>query len=265
MSGRNLRDLKLNTELLILVELLEAPSAKLSEVAKSLGVTAQAVSQYVSAMLKEGLVREYSGKLRPTRKGMQLLQEHFTNLKGEVDEVLRRISVIDRCVAIAGKKITKGQRVGLVMEDGTLMAVPGQKSSSTGRAMEDADEGDDLLVDDLEGIVDMELGKLLLIEAPSETDGGSKAADVEGVRRRMETISPGLIAAGDTVGAALLSKATEELITVHAPIESSMSALGKGVDVVYCGTRESTDQMLGAVANLKKETGYEVKWKVYRA
>jgi hypothetical protein len=44
-----------------------------------------------------------------------------------------------------------------------------------------------------------------------------------------------------------------------------MSALCKGVDVVFCGTRDSVDQILAAVSDLKRESGYEIKWKSYRA
>jgi predicted transcriptional regulator len=265
MSGKQLRDLKRNTELLILVEILESPSARLKDLADRLDITVQAVSQYMSAMRKEGLVREKRGAPRPTQKGMQLLQEHFTDIKGEVDAILRRISVIDRCVAIAGKKVVKGQKVGLIMEDGMLMAYPGQKSHSTGEALEAADEGDDVLIGKLEGIVDLELGKLLIVEAPSEIDGGSKAADIERVKGKLEDFSPGLLVAGDPVGAALLMKTSGEFFTIHAPVESAMSALSKGVDVVYSGTRDSVDRMLEAIAELKKSSGYEIRWKVYKA
>jgi predicted transcriptional regulator len=265
MSEQRLRDLKRNTELLILVHILESPSPKLREIAGQLGITVQAVSQYISAMRKEGLLKEYSGKLRPTRGGMQLLQEHFSKLKDEIDTVLRRIRVIDSCVAIAGKSISKGDKVGLIMEDGMLMAFPGQKSASTGRAIEAADEGDDVLVGELEGIVDLELGRLLVIEAPSEIEGGSKAANVERVRGKVDEFSPGLLVAGDAVGAALLMKSSGEMFTIHAPVESSMSALSKGVDVVFCGTHESVDLLLDAVGALKKSSGYEIKWKSYKA
>jgi predicted transcriptional regulator len=264
MNGRQLRDLKRNTELLILVEVLESPTARLKDIADKLEVTVQAVSQYMSAMRKEGLVREHRGTLRPTQKGMQLLQEHFTGIKGEVDTILRRISVIDRCVAIAGDSIKKGARIGLIMEDGMLMAFPGRRSPSTGEALEDAEEGDDLLVGKLEGIVDLELGELLIIEAPSEMEGGSKAANVERVRGRLDDFSPGLIVAGDAVGAALLMKASGELFTIHAPIHSSMSALSKGVDVAFSGTRDSIDQLLEAVEDLKRSSGYEIKRKVFK-
>lgn len=265
MNERRLRDLRRNTELLILVHILESPGLRMKDMADQLGITVQAVSQYVAAMRKEGLLREYSGKLRPTRSGMQLLQEHFGKLKDEIDTVLRRIRVIDRCVAIAGKRIGKGERVGLMMEDGMLMAFPNQKSSSIGRALEDADEGDDILVGELEGIVDLELGRLLVIEAPSEAEGGSKAANVERARNKVEEFSPGLLVAGDAVGAALLMKTSGEMFTIHAPIESSMSALSKGVDVVFCGTHESVDSLLKSVSSLKKSSGYEIGWKSYKA
>ena len=265
MNGQPLRDLKRNTELLILIEVLESPSIRMKEIADRLHITVQAVSQYISEMKREGMLKEQGGSVRPTRRGMQIAQEHFSALKDQVDATLRRISVIDRCVAIAGKMIRKGQSVGLVMEDGMLMAFPGKESPSTGNSLEDADEGDDVLVGQLEGIVDLELGRLLIVEAPSEADGGSKVANIERVRAKIDELSPGLLVAGDAIGAAMLMKASGELFTIHAPIDSSMSALSKGVDVVFSGTRESVDRLLEAVGDLKKESGYGISWKIYRA
>ena len=265
MIGRNLRDLRRNTELLILAELLLSPSAKQKDIAEDLGITVQAVSQYLSSMRMEGLIRERSGGTMPTRKGMQLAQEHFNSLKKEVDGILRKIAVIDSCVAIAGKKIRKGDRVGLIMEDGMLMAYPDREAPSIGKSIEDADSGDDVLVSQLEGIVDLELGRLLIVESPSEESGGSKTASVDRVRDKIEELSPGLLVAGDATGAALLMKTSGEFFTIHAPVESSMSALSKGVDVVFCGTRDSVDQILAAVSDLKRESGYEIKWKSYKA
>jgi len=265
MTGRNLRDLKRNTEMLILVEIVESPAAKLKDISNNLGITVQAVSQYIAAMKKEGLVKDSGGKLKPTRRGMQILQEHFTGLKLEVDGILRRIRVVDTCVAIAGADVGKDCEVGLTMEDGMLMAYPGKRSPSVGTAMEDAREGDDVLVGRLEGIVDLNLGQLLLLEVPSEHEGGSKASDVRRASDRIDRMSPGLLVAGDLAGAALLSKATEELFTIHAPVESAMSALSKGVDVGFCGTRESVDRMAQAVAELKRQTGYAIESKYYRA
>jgi len=265
MKSHLLRDLRRNTQLLILVEILKSPSVRWKAIADKLDITVQAVSQYVSSMKKEAVLQEHDGILRPTRKGMQLLQEHFLGLKAEVDSVLRRVSVIDMCVAIAGKHIDKGQKVALLMEEGMLMAYPGRKSSSIGEAFESADEGDDVLVGKLEGILDLKLGELLVIEAPSETKGGSKAANVEHVKARLDDFSPGLLVAGDAVGAALLMKAVGKLFTIHAPVDSSMSALSKGVDVAFCGTRDSIDKLLQVMTELKKSSGYEIKWRTIKA
>lgn len=265
MKEQRLRNLKRNTELLILVELLQSPSLRLKDIAGRLHITVQAVSQYIAEMKKADLLREQKGNLKPTRKGMQITQEHFTGLKDQVDSILRRISAIDTCVAIAGSQVKKGQPVGLVMEEGMLMAYPDQKASSTGKALESAEKGDDILVGRLKGIVDLELGKLLLIEAPSELDGGSKAANMNSVREEIGKFSPGLLVAGDAVGAALLMKTVGRPFTIHAPAESSMSALCKGVEVAFFGTRNSTDKLLQAVIELKKSSGYEIKWRTFKA
>ncbi len=255
-----LRDMKKNTEMLILIRLLENPTIKLRDVSGDLGITVQAVSQYLSGMKRAGIVKEQKGRLRPTRKGMQIMQEHFSGLKGEVDSILRRIMVVDTCSAIAGKDVKKGDKLGLVMEDGMLMAYPGERSSSGGVALEPASIGDDILVGHLEGIVDLKLGNLLIVETPSEIDGGSKSADIDRARQKIDSLSPGHIVAGDIVGSALLAKVTPEFFAIHAPVESAMSALTRGVDVVFCGTHDSMDQILHAVANLKKETGYTISW-----
>ncbi len=255
----------MNTEMLILVEVLRSPYVRMKEIADRLEITTQAVSQYISSMRRQGLLREHTGTLRPTRKGMQAAQEHFTGLKDFVDATLKSIAVIDRTVAIAGKRIERDQPVGLVMEDGMLMAYPGLRSSSTGLALEPAAEGDDVLVGHLEGIVDLELGRLLIVEAPSELEGGSKSADIERMKDSIEDFSPGLVVAGDATGSALLMKTSGEFFTIHAPVESAMSALSKGVNIVFSGTHESVEQLLQAVSSLRRESGYEICWRSLKA
>ena len=196
---------------------------------------------------------------------MQILQEHFVQLKNEVDSVLRRMSVIDRCVAFAGKEVRKGDKVGLVMENGRLMAYPGLEASSTGKALEGAALLQDVLVGQLEGIVDMSLGRLLVVEVPSELDGGSKRANLKRAKGAIASFEGALIVAGDVAGSALLSRIARPDHVVHAPVESAMSALSKGVSAVFCGNRDAIDAIVESIARLKKETGYEVEWEIVRA
>ncbi len=263
MKEQRLRDLKKNTELLILIELIRSPSTRLKDIAEDLDITVQAVSQYIAEMKKEELLKEQDGKLRPTRRGMQIALEHFIGLKDQIDSILKEINAIDRCAAIAGEKIEEGDSVGLVMENGMLMAYPQKEASSVGMALESAEKGDDILVGQLEGIVDMELGSLLVIEAASELEGGSKKANIAQIKAKLNKSSAGLLVAGDAVGASILMKIGRPFI-IHAPIESTMSALCKGVDVIFCGARDSTVKLLQAVIELKKSWGYEVKWKTLK-
>jgi len=264
MKEQRLRDLKRNTELLILVKLIRSPSIRLKEMAEDLDITVQAVSQYIAEMKREDLLKEQDGKLRPTRKGMQIALEHFLALKDQIDCILRDINAIDRCAAIAGENIEKGQSVGLIMEKGMLMAYPGKPAASMGRALESADKGDDILINQLEGIMDLELGSLLLIEAASGLEGGSKKANIFLIRKKIRESSSDLLVAGDATGVSILSKATNMPFIIHAPIESSMSAICKGVDVIFCGTRDSTVKLLQAVIELKKSWGYEIKWRTLK-
>jgi putative transcriptional regulator len=264
MNAEPLRDIKRNTELLLLTELTENPSMKMKEMARKLGITVQAVSQYIAGMRKEGLLRNGGDTLRPTRKGMQALQEHFTAIKCRVDSILRRISVIDSCVALAEGNIEKGTRVGLVMRRGVLVAIPGRKAASTGTALEESADGEDVLVGELEGIVDLELGRLTLLEVPSEREGGSKSADAAKAASLLGEGRKGVVVASDIVSIALARRSRVRDPVIHAPVEHSMSALCKGVDVLYCGTKENVALMLAAVRELKKETGYEIRWELHR-
>jgi putative transcriptional regulator len=264
MNAEPLRDMKRNTELLILTELIEKPSMKMKEMAHKLGVTVQAISQYLASMKKTGLLRNGGDSLRPTRKGMQALQEHFTAIKGRVDTILRRISVIDSCVALAEGRVAKGTRVGLLMRNGVLVALPGRKASSTGTALESSDDGEDVLVGELEGIVDLKLGRLTLLEVPSEREGGSKSADAAKATKIIGGAGKGMIVAGDIVSIALARRCNVRYPVIHAPLEYAMSALCKGVDVMFCGTKENAGLVLAAVRDLKKETGYEIKWELHR-
>jgi len=263
MNAEPLRDMKRNTELLILTELIENPSMKMKEMAHKLGVTVQAISQYLASMKRAGLLRNGGDSLRPTRKGMQALQEHFTAIKGRVDTILRRISVIDSCVALAEGKVEKGTRVGLVMRRGVLVAVPGRKATSTGTALESSDDGEDVLVGELEGIVDLELGRLIILEVPSEREGGSKSADAGKAAKILGEAKKCPVVAGDIVSIALARRCNVRDPVIHAPVEYAMSALCKGVDVVFCGTKENVGLVLAAARDLKKETGYEIRWELH--
>lgn len=257
-----LRDLKQNTELLILAEYIRNPSVKRKEIAERLDVTEQAVSQYISNLEKEQLLAESNGHAKPTRKGVQLLQEKFLQLNHEIENILHQIRVIDTCIALAGAAIKEKEDVGLVMKKGRLIAYPGKKASSKGIALMNSNEGEEVLIGNLIGVVELELGEMLAIQIPSESRGGSKMMNQQIAKKAINDFVFDEITAGDLIGEVALKRIGLKPSILHAPMESTINALSKGLDVLFVGTRESVDRVLAAIEDLKKRTGYSIGFRL---
>lgn len=258
-----LRDLKKNTEFVILSELLRNPSIRRKELADRLGVTEQAVSQYFSALEAERLIASARGNLRPTVKGRQMLQEGLYGLRDEIEDILREIALIDSCLAIADGPIRAKNPVGLFMRGGKLYAATGITAASRGIARNDAEEGSEVLVGSLEGVVELELGKLLALQLPSESSGGSRSADLDRGLNIIGDFRFDISIAGDLIGEIVAHRmGVDDRLVLHAPVESALSALSKGLNVIFLGTRESIADITSAIDRLKIESGYEFDYKV---
>jgi len=257
-----LRDLKGNTEMLILSEFLRNPSVKRKDIAERLNVTEQAISQYISDLDREGLLSLAHSLPKPTRKGIQLLQERFSRLNEEIREILRQIRVIDICVALADQAIKTGDEVGLVMRNGRLVAIPGKHADSSGIARGDAKKGEEVLVGDLSGVVELNLGELIVLQVPSEISGGSRRIDVAAVQKTIRDFKADEIAVGDLVSDISAKKIGLQPTLSHAPIQASINALSKGLNVLFIGTHESADEILSSVEELRKKTGYAIRFRL---
>lgn len=176
-----LRDKAAVTRLLILAELEREPGATLSTVAARLDVTVQAVSAYAKELVAEGLLGE-DGPHRVTPKGLQTLHEGVRRLRAAVDAVATPLAVIRVTSAIADTKVKEGERVGLVMHAGDLHAKARVRASSMGRALHDVEPGDELVVGDLTGLVELEPGSITVVAVPSPLEGGTARVDVPRLR-----------------------------------------------------------------------------------
>src|SRR5207247_5509027 len=99
----------------------------------------------------------------------------FRVLPPFVDRASRAMAFIVTTSALAGSPIRRGERVGLSMEEGMLVAYGHRESPSTGIANEDAAKGEDLAVRNLEGIIALRPGRILLARVPPNDEGGAKA------------------------------------------------------------------------------------------
>ncbi|MBC7130516.1 winged helix-turn-helix transcriptional regulator [Candidatus Bathyarchaeota archaeon] len=211
------------TKFQILVEVLRGqPHVKQKDIADALGVTVQAVSKYFKKLVKDGLLEagEERAYYKLTPKAHKKLQEYLTNVERYVNAVKRDLKVERVWPAIAAQKIRAGERVGLVMRNGVLYAVLIKRSTAKayGTALNDAEEGEDVALTDLRGEIELETGKILIIKLPSINEGGSRAVDLEKVRRLYEDFKPDRVGVMGSVGRAVLNK-----LGVKADIEFGIS------------------------------------------
>lgn len=163
-----LRSKREATRFQILVEIAEhQPAIRQQEIAEKLGVTPQAVSEYIRELVDEGLVTAHGrGRYEVTKSGIEWVLRHAEALESYARHVNRDIiQQVAVWTAIAREEIRKGDRVGVFMQDGWLYAAK-EERSATGIATMDAQPGEDLGVAQLNGIIDHEEGLIHVCKVP---------------------------------------------------------------------------------------------------
>jgi len=242
-----LRDLKESTTLLILFELTTGRHTKLKTIAEKLGITIQGISEYLKSMIKNGLVTHIRGEYKATNKGVELLHENFTEMKEFIDDSMKKLDIVNVCVAIAGNVIRKGDKVGLFMENGILTAYSDRKAGSTGTAISDAKRGEDVGIEDLDGIVSLKPGKLWIVQLPNIEDGGSRGVSLNKTKELYFKNNPDRLAALDTIALSLIMKLKLKYHIEYAAPDASIEALQKGLNVMVFGSEEEVHRFISKV------------------
>lgn len=258
---RLLRDLRESTTFLILLAVTQERHTRLKTLADELGMTVQGVSDYVRRLTDEGLLQLVDGEHRATRKGVERLQEHFLGLKGFVATAGRAIAFIEATPALAGGPIRRGDRVGLFMEGGRLVAHPGRDSPSTGTAARDASKGEDVTVRDLDGIVALRPGRVTIARVPSAREGGSHALHATSGRRLAGRTRGARIAALEVTGIAAARKLGLRPDIEFGVLPATVEAAERGVDVVLIVPEDQAAEAVQAIeaanARLEDKIPYE--------
>jgi len=250
---RILRDLAHSSRVLILLEMRRRPGSRLRPLAEAVGLTQQAVSGYLRQLEGEGLVRRGEGAFRITAAGEALLEEEVGGLKAFADRAARELVRVDSCVAIAGAPVKRGDRVGLFMTRGRLVALPGRKSPSAGVAKSDAPADRDVLVGELRGIVEIGEAALTLVELPSGLEGGSAAVEGPWLRGLSARRADGWWAALDEVAEGALREARIPFEFEFAPFESARAAVERGVSPVFAGAAETVAMLVATIEAAKAQ------------
>ena len=228
---RALRDKAAITRLLVLAELEKDPGATLSDVAERLDVTVQAVSTYAKGLVADGLLESSTGPHRVTPRGLQALHEGVRRLRSAVDAVATPLAVIRTTSAVAATRIRAGERVGLVMQEGDLAARARTKASSMGRAVHDAEVGEEVVVTDLSGLVDLTPGRIHVVAVPGPLEGGIVRVDVPRLRGLLkESLRPDKTGAVGTGARILARRLAGHVDFEFAAERAAFNAAERGLD-----------------------------------
>lgn len=201
----------------------------------------------MKTMEGESLVNHVGGEYRATKKGVEFLQERFRALRSFVETSAREMTIIDRTVALAGEDLVEGERVGLFMEKGTLVARR-RASPSTGEAAASARRGHPIWVRSLEGIVELRPGKVSIGRLTAKSTQ-------EGARRLARRVRPHALAVLDAQGKAIASNLAVEPIIEFAVVPATIEAAQRGVNVMLLCPEDRVAEIVAAIegANARSE------------
>jgi putative transcriptional regulator len=261
-NGRNmriLRDLRLSTKVLILLQMVKEPGLGQRDLAAILDVTPQAVSDYLKHMEEEALIEREGREARPTMVGFQFLQEHLQELGDFAFQAMRDVNVINSCAAIAGEDLKEGEPVVLELEDGYIVARKGKWGPSTGVAGRDAKKGEDLAVRELEGMLEYTSGSVSLVALPSAIEGGTTKIDIAALKDVMKGTDPDVVAAVDPVGVVAARIAEVDVDIYYGVDRATVDAALRGLDVTVLGGRDTIGDVVEAIGahNDRSETNID--------
>lgn len=178
----------INTKFQVLVDVADhQPNVKQADIAARLNITPQAVSEYVRQLISEGHVSS-EGPLsyKITKEGVEKIIKGAQEIQGYsrfvLEEVVKDVRVF---TAIAAQDLRKDQEVSVWMKNGLLYA--GEKSDSKAKAitLQDAENGHDVGINDLKGMIELETGVVTICKIPRTERGGSENVDYEKLKKKV--------------------------------------------------------------------------------
>ena len=187
-----LRNKRLATRFQVLVEIADkGPFVKQKQIAHELGITPQAVSDYIARLVSDGmLVVEAPSGYRLSAEAVNWVIKTLREVGDYTSLIQRAITNIATSTAIAADDIKKGAKVNLIMKDGLLYATTTASGSASGIAATSASRGQDIGITAIVGIVDLSAGTVEIFKVPGVENGGSEQADYNTLRTLAEHHKP---------------------------------------------------------------------------
>jgi putative transcriptional regulator len=243
------------TKFRVLVEIADRqPAVNQTEIAEAVGITSQAVSEYIRELVADDYVeKEARSRYRVTKQGVDWLFQQAADVRRFADHVTDDVlGSMQEDAAIATDAVAEGDVVSLTVVDGLLHASPGDQGPATGVATTAAEAGGVVGVTGFEGVIEMESGDVTVFQVPPVRSAVTAASD----RLADACADAGLVAAAGVEAVVVCRESGVEVDTKFAAGAVAADAAGRGVDVVVVTTTDAA----GRVTDALRDAGlaYEV-------
>jgi putative transcriptional regulator len=252
-----LKSKNLATKFQIMVEIAaHQPNIQQKDIAPRLGVTSQAVSEYIRDLIEDGwLSSEGRSRYKVTKEGVDWMLQMSRQLHSYAWFVSKVVTDISTTTAIADSDLSAGQPVSLYMQDGLLYAVGAMSNKGAkGITVTDAKKGQDVGIRSIEGVIKLEPAKVMIGKVPNVQDGGSRSINL--ARLKGEVKKARLVGALGTEALVALSQMGLKPDYIHGVREAAVEAAYCGLSfLVVC----SQDKVALLVQRLEEENlQYEI-------
>jgi len=224
-----LKSKNLATKFQIMVEIAaHQPNIQQKDIAPRLGITSQAVSEYIRELTRDGwLTSEGRSRYRVTKDGVDWILQMSRQLHSYAWSVSKVVADISTTTAIADSNLSPGQPASLYMKDGLLFAsrvVRGKGAKGT--TVTAAKKGQDVGIRNIEGVIKLEQAKVTIGRVPNVQDGGSRSTNLARLKKEMKKAR--LVGALGTEALVGLRQIGAKPDYVHGVREAAIEA-------AYCG------------------------------
>ncbi|ELZ92317.1 MarR family transcriptional regulator [Haloferax volcanii] len=247
MSGA-LEDKRTATRFRILAEIADRqPAVSQGEIAEAVGVTSQAVSEYIRDLVEDGLVEKQGrSRYRVTKEGVDWLFQEARALQRFAEHVTDDVlESVNEDAAIVTEDVAAGDTVTLSLREGLLHATPGDDGPAIGVVTTDAEAGGAASVTGFEGVIEMEAGSVRVLQVPPARLAESDAVDSDALAAACDDAD--IVVAAGVEAVVACRHAEVDVRTWFAPGEVAADAAARGLDAAVVASTDTAGRVTDAL------------------